>query len=126
MAVSGLLETLRKLWPDAWGVRMEHVLRNTLYALLERKDSTLPDILRMYTDKPFRTQVVAGVRNPVVKRFWLDEFEKYPDRIKGEVLAPIQNKLGALLTDPRLNRILVSPERPIRFRQMMDEGGSLV
>ena len=31
-----------------------------------------------------------------------------------------------LLTDPRLNRILVSPERPIRFRQMMDEGGSLV
>lgn len=35
LAVSGFLETLRKLWPDAWGVRMEHVLRNSLYALLE-------------------------------------------------------------------------------------------
>src|SRR5690348_15285031 len=36
LAASGLLETLKKLWPDAWGVRMEHVLRSTLYALLER------------------------------------------------------------------------------------------
>ena len=51
LAVSGLLETLRKLWPDAWGVRMEHVLRNSLYALLERDDSTLPDILRLYSDE---------------------------------------------------------------------------
>lgn len=29
LAVSGFVETLKKLWPDAWGVRMEHVLRNT-------------------------------------------------------------------------------------------------
>lgn len=28
LAVSGLLETLSKLWPDAWGMRMGHVLRN--------------------------------------------------------------------------------------------------
>jgi len=47
LAASGILETLKKLWPDAWGVRMEHVLRNSLYALLERNGSTLPDILRL-------------------------------------------------------------------------------
>ena len=41
LAVSGFLETLRKLWPDAWGVRMEHVLRNSLYALLERDGAVL-------------------------------------------------------------------------------------
>ena len=47
LAVSGTLETLKKIWPDAWGVRMEHVLRNSLYALLERDGSTLPDILAL-------------------------------------------------------------------------------
>src|ERR1700761_9163183 len=36
LAASGLIETMKKLWPDAWGIRMEHVLRNTLFALLER------------------------------------------------------------------------------------------
>ena len=126
LAVSGLLETLKKLWPDAWGVRMEHVLRSSLYALLERDHSTLPDILRLYADKEFRASVVRGIRNETVKRFWEDEFEHYPARLRAEACAPIQNKLGALLSDPTLYRILVEPEIDIRFRSLMDEGGVLL
>jgi hypothetical protein len=40
LATSGLLEAFKKMWPDAWGVRMEHVLRNTLLTLLEQPDAT--------------------------------------------------------------------------------------
>lgn len=126
LAASGFLEALKKLWPDAWGVRMEHVLRNSLYGLLERDGSTLPDILRLYSDETFRKQVVASIRNTVVRRFWTHEFALYPDRLRAEACAPIQNKLGALLTDPRLYRVLVAPERDIHFRRIMDEGGALV
>lgn len=102
------------------------VLRNSLYALLERDGSTLPDILRLYSDETFRKQVVASIRNTVVRRFWTHEFAKYPDRLRAEACAPIQNKLGALLTDPRLYRVLVAPERDIHFRRIMDEGGALI
>src|SRR5665213_423311 len=126
LAASGLLDSLRKLWPDAWGVRMEHVLRNSLYTLLERDLSALPDILRLYAEKEFRRATVARVRNEVVRRFWTDEFEKYPDRLRAEGVAPIQNKMGALLTDPRLYRVLVAPEKPISFRRLMDDGGTLI
>jgi hypothetical protein len=126
LAVSGLLETLKKLWPDAWGVRMEHVLRNTLYALLERDDAKLPDILRLYSDEDFRKEIVGRIRNQVVKDFWKYEFEEYPVRLRAEVCAPIQNKLGALLSDPTLYRILVEPEIDLRFRSIMDEGKVLL
>lgn len=126
LAVSGVLEALRKLWPDAWGVRMEHVLRNSLYALIEREGSVLPDILRLYADKAFRLGVVGAIRNDVVRAFWLHEFAKYQDRWRAETVAPIQNKLGALLTDPRLYRALVAPETPISFRKAMDEGQALL
>ncbi len=126
LAVSGLLETLKKMWPDAWGVRMEHVLRNTLYTLLERDDAKLPDILRLYSDDDFRKEVAVGVRNEVVKRFWLNEFEEYPARLRAEACAPIQNKLGALLSNPTLYRILVDPEIDLRFRSLMDEGKVLL
>jgi hypothetical protein len=126
LAASGLLETLRKLWPDAWGVRMEHVLRNSLYALLERDGSSLPDILRLYANKEFRKGVAARVRNEVVRAFWTTEFDKYPERYKLEVVAPIQNKLGALLADPAVRRILVAPPINLRFRSIMDEGRVLL
>ena len=126
LAASGLLEAMRKIWPDAWGVRMEHVLRNTLYALMERNGSTLPDILRLYTDKEFRKQVTSRVRNDIVRAFWTEEFAHYPDRLRAEAVAPIQNKLGALLTDPRLYNILVEPKVDIHFRALMDEGGVLL
>lgn len=126
LAASGLLEALRKLWPDAWGVRMEHVLRNSLYTLLERDGSALPDILRLYRDAAFLKSVVARVQNPVVRRFWTNEFAAYPDRFRAEIVAPIQNKLGALLTDPRLYRVLVTPERPISFRRIMDQRSVLL
>jgi len=126
LAASGLLETLRKLWPLAWGVRMEHVLRNSLYALLEQYGSALPDILRLYTDKAFRRGIAARLRNPVVRQFWLREFEDYPPRLRAEAIAPIQNKLGALLSDPTLYRVLVAPAVDLHFRSMMDEGQVLL
>lgn len=126
LAVSGFLETLKKLWPDAWGVRMEHVLRNTLYALLEQDDARLPDILRLYADEAYRKGIAARIRNETVRRFWRHEFEQYHYRQKADAVAPIQNKLGALLADPTLYRILVNPERDIRVRSLMDEGRVLL
>jgi hypothetical protein len=126
LVVSGILETFKKIWPDAWGVRMEHVLRNTLYALLERDGSALPDILQLYTDEDFRKSVVRSIRNDTVREFWQNEFETYPPRLKAEACAPIQNKLGALLADPTLHRILVAPQKAIRFRQVLDEGTVLI
>ncbi len=123
LAASGLIETLRKLWPDAWGVRMEHVLRNAVYALLERNGSVLPDILRLFTDDDYRTGVVPAIHNETVRHFWTDEFENYPARLRAEAVAPIQNKLGALLSDPMLHRVLVAPKVDVRFRALMDDGG---
>lgn len=126
LAVSGLLETFRKLWPDAWGMRMEHVLRSSLFALLEQDGSTLPDLLQLYADKDYRKAVVRLVRNPVVRAFWEQEFENYPARLQAEACAPIQNKLGALLSDPMLYRILVEPKQDLHFRTIMDEGKVLL
>lgn len=126
LAASGLLETFRKLWPQAWGMRMEHVLRNSIFALLEQEQATLADIPRLYDDKNYRRTVASKVRNPAVRAFWTREFPAYPPRLQAEMVAPVQNKIGAVLSDPTLHRILVGPQEPIRFRRLLDEGGFLI
>lgn len=127
LAASGLMEAFRKLWGDAaWGPRMEHVLRNALYALLEYGDATLPDVLRMLTNKTFRWTVLTRVKNEQVRSFWTHEFPNYNPRYRQETIAPIQNKVGAFLADPRLYRIFTSAPVDLSFRKIMDEGKILI
>jgi hypothetical protein len=61
LAASGMMDVFKKMWPDAWGVRMEHILRNVLIALLEQPNSTLHDVLKLFSDKQFRMQVALFV-----------------------------------------------------------------
>ena len=126
LVASGIMETFEKLWPSAWGQRMEHILRMTLLALLDFPDANFSDILRMYSDKEFRHAVVTKSSNEQVQAFWRTEYPKYTFRYQAEAIAPIQNKVGAFLADKRIKRFLIDPERPLRFRQIMDEGKILI
>jgi hypothetical protein len=61
-----------------------------------------------------------------VRDFWLREYESYPARFRIEAIAPIQNKVGAFLANPLLNRILTQPQSAFDVRQMMDGGKILL
>jgi type IV secretory pathway TraG/TraD family ATPase VirD4 len=126
LAASGMLEVFKKLWPEAWGVRMEHILRNILMALLERPHATMHDILRMIEDKKYRKEVARSLTNDAVKAFLEKEYDRFSFGYRADGTAPIQNKVGAFLADPLLNRILTSPEHDLHIRQIMDEGKVLL
>ena len=122
LAVSGLLEVLKKMWHEAWGVRMEHILRNALYALLEQKQATLADILRLFNDRTYRRTVAAAVKNEPVRRFWEKEFERYTFAYRSDGVASVQNKIGAFLADPTMRHLLTEPEQEVSVRRIMDQG----
>lgn len=126
LAASGLLEVFKKMWSDAWGVRMEHILRNALYALLEQKDATLSDISRLFRDQAYRKKIANSLQNEPVRLFWEKEFERYSFAYRADGVASIQNKIGAFLADPIMRRILTAPKEPISIRRIMDEGKVLL
>jgi hypothetical protein len=105
---------------------MEHILRNALLALLEQPRASLADILPLLSDKGFRAKVLAGVENAQVKTFWLKEYPNYSYRYQADGIAPIQNKIGAFLSDPRLKRFLSPTDGGLRLRTVMDEGQVLL
>ena len=126
LAAAGLVEVFKKIWSDDWGPRLEHLLRNVVFTLLERPDSSLADIPRLLGDRTFRAAMVADIVDPVVKEFWTNEFEKYSPAFRSVIVAPLQNKIGALLTDPTLRRILTEPGERIDLRRIMDDGQFLL
>lgn len=126
LVVSGLIDALKKQWEDAWGARMEHLLRYALLALLEREGSTLQDIMPMFLDKEWRATLVAGIVDPQVKQFWEVEFPAMNYRTAVDGVAPIANKLGAFLAHPVVRKALCAAEKPIRFPELLRTGQSLV
>lgn len=126
LAASGMMDVFKKMWPDAWGVRMEHILRNVLMALLEQPDATLRDVLRVFSDNAFRKRIAKSLRNETVRTFLLKEFERFSFGYRADGTAPIQNKVGAFLADPLLNRIVTAPKIDLHIRQIMDQGQVLL
>lgn len=126
LAVAGLVEVFRKLWPDDWGPRLEHVLRNVLWTLLETPGATLGEVPRLLSDREYRKGIVDAVKNDEVRSFWENEFAKYSPAFRAVVVAPLQNKIGAFLTDPTLRRIFTGQENTLDLRALMDSGAVLL
>lgn len=126
LASSGLIQVFKHLWQDSWGPRLEYILRNCLISLLDYPKANLADILRLLSDKKFRDEVIPFITNGQVKDFWIKEYDKYTERLKAEAISPIQNKVGAFLSHPLLQRILTKPEKPLSLRKIMDEGKILL
>ncbi len=126
LIASGLIATLKQQWADAWGARMEHLLRFALLGLLDTPQTDLRDILRIFLDRDFRQQVLSYVRDAQVRQFWTAEYPAMNYKNAADGLAPIANKLGAFLGHPVVRAAICEPQEPLRFRRLMDEGQTLV
>jgi energy-coupling factor transporter ATP-binding protein EcfA2 len=106
LAAAGVVSAFKHLWSDSWGPRLEHFLYNGVAALLATPRPTLIELPRMYTDDGFRERVVAYVQDPVILRFWQQEYASYDQRFRAEAAAPILNKVGQIGASPVLRNIL--------------------
>lgn len=106
--------------------RLLHILRNALLTLVEIPDATLLSINRLLTDDGFRRTATDRVSNPVVQQFWHDEFARWKPADRTQFIASLQNKLGAFLTNPQLQRVLGDPRGTVNLRRMMDRGQILL
>jgi len=123
---SGLIDALKKQWSEAWGPRMEHLLRYAILALLEYPRADLRDIVRLFHDKDVRRAVTAEITDPQVREFWEKEFPSMSYKTALDGVAPIANKIGSFLSHPLVRKAVCEPKEPLRFRQIMDGGECLI
>ncbi len=120
LVASGLVWIFKKIFWDSWGPRLEHILRNTILALIEYPNTTLISIPLMLTSDVFRNKVVNKITDPVVKNFWKNEFAKMAPNQKVEAAWPILNKVGQFLSSTILRNILGQSKNSFSIRWAMD------
>ena len=120
LVVSGIISVFRKIWTEFWGPRLEHILRHSLFTLLDYPGSTLLDLPRLLTDVGFRREVLSHVKQREVLAFWQNEFDKYTPWLRSEAISPILNKVGQFLVNLPLRNIIGQSRSTINLKEVMD------
>lgn len=126
LVVSGIVAIFNKLYGHSWGPRLEYILRNSLLTLSEYGDATLAEVPKLLTDRKFRDQVLERIEDPVMKSFWLNEYNKLNERTQQEWIGSILNKVGQFVSSPMIRGILSSPKSSIDLEEIMNDGKILI
>ena len=122
LVASGLMGIFTKIWANAWSARMEYILNNCILALLDTPGSTLLGIPRMLVDKDYRKKILANLKDPVIKAFWIHEYEAWNERFRNEAIAPIQNKVGQFLSSSIIRNVVGQSKSTVNVFDIMNEG----
>lgn len=122
LVASGLMGIFTKIWANAWSARMEYILNNAILALLDTPGSTLLGITRMLVDKDYRQKIIANLKDPVIKAFWVHEYEAWQDKFRNEAIAPIQNKVGQFLSTSIIRNVVGQSVSTINVFDIMNTG----
>lgn len=126
---ANLVATMKHVWADSWGPRLQYILGNAIGALLDASDQCRPSLLalaRLLVDRTYREQVLRYTRDPRIKSFWRDEFDRWPERQVAEALSPVQNKLGELIANPFVRNMLCQWQPAFSFPAVMDQSQVLL
>lgn len=122
LVASGLMGIFTKIWANAWSARMEYILNNAILALADTPGSTLLGIPRLLVDKDYRQVVISNLKDPVIKAFWVHEYETWRDQYRNEAIAPIQNKVGQFLSTSIVRNVVGQAKSTIDMFDMMNSG----
>jgi hypothetical protein len=105
-----------------WGDRLEHLLRNIIFSLIQMSGGTFLDLSNLLRhseeSKRFRNEILHVIDNEAVRRFWLHDFEKYGK----DDFGPPKNKLSKLLVSGSVSLMLSQRDSLFNFRKIMDRG----
>ncbi|KEQ56891.1 ATPase protein [Marine Group I thaumarchaeote SCGC AAA799-N04] len=117
------VNALHNLHKDAWGDRLEAILRNACNALVEVEGSTLRDLRMLVSDQRARSIYLSKVTSKDTIHFWKNTFEKQYSREAGSAA---YNKLDKILATPPVAAMLDAPTSSVDFSDALNTGKFII
>ena len=114
----------RRLWPDAWGPRLEEVLRMTLLALAQA-NLTLIEATTFLSRPEFRRAVLRRCSLPEVREFWTLRFERLSPSQRSLISETVLNKMS-VFQDPTLRYLVGQQHGALVFDAALANGQTIL
>jgi len=126
IVASSIINLMYKLYdPHRTGMvgpRFEHAIRNAMLTVATVPGATFVEVNRALTDQKYVQEILPGVKDPIVRRYWTDQIAQTSDFHKSETLDYIASKFGRFVTNEMIRNIIGQSKSALNFRQAMDEG----
>jgi len=127
LVASAILDTFKSIWGDSWGPQLEQYLYNGIAALAELQDGTLLGLKFLITSDKYREKVMQSVKDPIIKDFWETDFDIImPEREQRQTTLSTLNKIGKLISDPKVRNVIGQTKSTIDLKDIMDNGKCLL
>lgn len=124
--VNELLAIFHRLYgdvPESMGPAFEQYFRNATQLVMEdpASGSTLMDISRVLSSKPFRDMKLSKSMNPIVNQFWREIATQAGGEASLENIVPyITNKFDDFTANDFMRPIIGQQQSSFRFREVID------
>jgi len=90
LVASGIVSAFKAIQSHLAGLlgpRLEYILYAAVAALLDCDNVSLLGVQRMLSDGRYRAWVVKQIKDPMVRSFWVNEFENYDKKFLHDAVA---------------------------------------
>lgn len=122
LIADGIVSVFKKEFANSWGPRLEYILTNAILTLLHCQNISLLVLPRLLTDSNYRKFLLKQVKDPILLKFWLEEYERVaadPRRLQEEI-SSILNKVGRFTTNPLVRNIIGQVSTTLSFDEIID------
>ena len=128
LMASGLVSAIKQHFDFSWGPRLEYLLNYSILTLLEVPGTTMLGITRLLGDQNYQRYILHQVKDPVVVKFWEEEFKemKGNQKLVTEAISPIQNKVNRFLASTTIRNILGQKDSTLDIAGAMNNGKILL
>jgi hypothetical protein len=128
LMASGLVAAIKQHFDYSWGPRLEYLLNYAILTLLEVPGTSMLGITRLMEDQNYQKYILHQVKDPVVLKFWENEFKemKGNQKLVTEAISPIQNKVNRFLASTTIRNILGQKNSTIDMWDIMNNNKILL
>jgi hypothetical protein len=122
-AVQEMISIFYKLFPpEIIGPMFEHYMRNAMLAIMADKANpgTLVEIPRMFTDNDFLSERLSRVSDPIVRNFWLKEWQQTTGSTRSDMLGYVVSKVGRFIENEMMRNIIGQSRSGFDLSEIMD------
>jgi len=106
---------------------MDQMLFNGARVMMDMPGGTLVGLKFLLTSERYRARVMKHVTDPAIHEFWEVEFGQHmTDRERRERTLSTLNKLGALISDPVIRRMIGQPRNAVDMSEILAAGKILI